>query len=86
MSRRKLNRTNLEQGENRQDHHWKTVNFCPKCHAHGYRNHYDGCDGEWVRIIQDAQVPKRRSSKRTWNFFIRKFVDKEFKLKYQEGN
>jgi hypothetical protein len=86
MSRRKLTATSLEQGKNRQDHFWKTVSFCPTCHRHGRAPLHDvECKDEFVQISQDAQVPKRNSSKRVWNFFIRKFVNKEFKKNYERN-
>jgi len=80
MSRRKLTATTLEQGSNRQDHWWKTVSYCPECHAHGSRPHYNTCKSKnFVSISQNAQIPKKNSSKKVWDWFNRKFVNKEFR-------
>lgn len=83
MTRRKLTATNLEYGSDREYiYSEKTVRFCPKCHAHGHRPHYPGCDGEWVRISANAQMPKRTVKNKVWEWFIRKFVNREFYEKF----
>lgn len=88
MSRKKLTATNLEKkGTNSQNHFWKTVRFCPTCHRHGRAPLHDvGCKDIFVNISQDAEIPRRNSSKKVWNWFIRKFVHKEFLLKALKEN
>jgi hypothetical protein len=80
VSRRKLTATSLEQGFNRQNHWWKTVRYCPECHVHGSKPHLKECKSKkWVEISQDAQIPRKNSRKKIWEWFNRKFVDKEFR-------
>lgn len=79
MTRRKLTATNLGCGNDREYiYSEKMVRFCPNCHAHGHRPHYQGCGGDWAIISANAQVPKRTVKNKVWKWFIRKFVNREF--------
>lgn len=78
MTRKRLSATNLDDGKGRDSQTWKTISFCPVCHTHGNKPHLKDCKAKLVSIPQSAQLPKRNTSKKIWNRFIRKFVFKEF--------
>jgi hypothetical protein len=82
MTKRKLNVTNAAQGSGKGNMDWRqshdTHNFCPECKSHGSKPHKDGCKGEWAQIPAFAQLPKKNRSKKVWDLFIRKFVNKEY--------
>jgi hypothetical protein len=50
--------------------------YCPQCHAHDGRPHSKGCANAFVKISSIARIPRANASKRQWQLFNEKFVQR----------
>lgn len=82
MSNKKLTSTGGGNGIGRGNYHGqydKFKHFCTECHTHGNKPHDKDCSKpKMVLIPTYAQLPKKNSSKKKWDLFKKKFIDKVF--------
>lgn len=55
----------------------KKVRFCPECHCYGNSAHAASCKSTSIVYIPcTAQLPRKGASKRIWQLFVLKFVER----------